>query len=295
MNSLLQFEWRRFFKRLYDKALDTDIFNRSAQVAFYFSFALFPFLFFLVSVLGIVLESAGGLRDELFVYIRQILPSEAAELVQHTVGEIVKTSSGGKLAIGLVITLWSASSGIDGIRNALNAVYELKETRSWWATKAASLVFTLVSLALTAAVLGLVFYGGKFGGFMLTSIGVSEVSPFLAVCIQWISVVAVMLFACEMIYNLLPDFRRFKWIWITPGSVVAIVLWLILTSGFRAYVAYFNSYDKAYGSLGAVIILMLWLYLTALVVMIGGGINAVTAEMRTPGEEPAEGPEPEEG
>ncbi len=88
-----------------------------------------------------------------------------------------------------------------------------------------------------------------------------------------------MLFAFEVIYNLLPDFKKRYWKWITPGSIAAIILWLILTTGFRTYISYFNSYDRTYGSLGAVIILMLWLYLTALVVMVGGAINTVTQEL----------------
>ena len=89
-----------------------------------------------------------------------------------------------------------------------------------------------------------------------------------------------MLFACEIIYNLLPDFKKFRWAWVTPGSIVAIVLWVVLTSGFRLYLGYFNSYNKAYGSLGAVMIMMLWLYLTASALMIGGAINSVLLELR---------------
>ncbi|MFN2412415.1 MAG: YihY/virulence factor BrkB family protein, partial [Pyrinomonadaceae bacterium] len=95
-------------------------------------------------------------------------------------------------------------------------------------------------------------------------------------------------FACEVIYNLLPDFKEFHWIWITPGSIVAIILWLVLTNGFRIYLGYFNTYNKAYGSLGAVIIMMLWLYLTASALMIGGAINAVLHELRTKGSKPPE-------
>ncbi len=89
-----------------------------------------------------------------------------------------------------------------------------------------------------------------------------------------------MLIACEFIYNFMPDFRKFRWIWLTAGSLVAIMLWLILTSGFRTYLHFFNSYDRTYGSLGAVIIMLLWLYLTAMVIMIGGAINAVLNELR---------------
>ena len=260
--------------------METDIFSRAAQVAFYFSFSLFPLLFFLVSLFGIVLESTEGLKAELFTYVRQIMPSSAFELVRKTVEEIIDSSSSGKLTLGLAITLWSASAGIDSVRSALNAVYELRETRWWWKTKAQSLAITLLLILLVAVVLGIVFYGWQAAQVALSYIGLQVTSPLVLVSIQWISILVVMLFACEVIYNLLPNFKKYRWDWITPGSIVAIVLWLLLTRGFRLYLEYFNTYNKAYGSLGAVIILMLWLYLTAIVVMIGGVINAVLREMR---------------
>lgn len=260
--------------------MDTDIFSRAAQVAFYFSFSLFPLLFFLISLFGIVLETTDGLKAELFTYIRQVMPSSAFELVRRTVEEIVDSSSSGKLTLGLAITLWSASAGIDSVRNALNAVYELRETRWWWKTKAQSLAITLLLILLVAVVLGIVFYGWQAAQVALSYVGLQVTSPLVLVSIQWISILLVMLFACEVIYNLLPNFKKYRWDWITPGSIVAILLWLLLTRGFRLYLEYFNSYNKAYGSLGAVIILMLWLYLTAIVVMIGGVINAVLREMR---------------
>jgi len=260
--------------------MDTDIFSRAAQVAFYFSFSLFPLLFFLISLFGIVLETTDGLKAELFTYVRQIMPSSAFELVRKTVEEIIESSSSGKLTIGLAITLWSASAGIDSVRSALNAVYELRETRWWWKTKAQSLAITLLLILLVAVVLGIVFYGWQAAQVALSYVGLQVTSPLVLVSIQWISILLVMLFACEVIYNLLPSFKKYRWEWITPGSIIAILLWLLLTRGFRLYLDYFNSYNKAYGSLGAVIILMLWLYLTAIVVMIGGVINAVLHEMR---------------
>ncbi len=285
---MAKFEWRPFFIRLYERSFDADIFSRAAQIAFYFSFALFPLLYFLVSLFGLLLDSSDGLRNELFSYLRQILPVSVLDLVRKTVDEIVANSTGGKLTLGLVITLWSASAGIDGIRSALNAVYELKETRSVWRTKMQSLIYTLVVAVLTFVVLAIVFYGWQLVGYALASIGFEVSSPLVLVAIQWIAMLLVMLFACEVIYNLLPDFKEFHWIWITPGSIVAILLWLVLTNGFRIYLGYFNTYNKAYGSLGAVMIMMLWLYLTALALMIGGAINAVLHELRTKSSTPPE-------
>ena len=275
---LQSFDWKRFFTRLYERTFEADIFDRAAQVAFYFSFAVFPLLYFLVSLFGLVIESSEGLRGELFSYLRQILPSAVFDLIRKTIDEVVANSTGGKATVGLVITLWSASAGVDAIRNALNAIYDLKDSRSWWRTKLQSLALTLVIAILTTVVLAIVFYGWQLVQFVLASLGLAVSSPLILVTIQWISILLIMLLACEIIYNLLPAFKKFRWVWITPGSIVAIILWIVLTSGFRLYLSYFNSYNKAYGSLGAVIIMMLWLYLTATALMIGGVINSVLDE-----------------
>ena len=280
MKSVIKFDWKTFFLRLYEKAFGADIFSRAAQVAFYFSFALFPLLYFLVSLFGLLIESSDGLRDELFVYLRQIMPLAVFDLVKKTVEEIVVNSTGGKATLGLAVTLWSASAGVDAIRVALNDIYGLKDSRIWFKTKAQSLFFTLIVSALTTAVLAFVFYGWQLFQYALAGIGLEITLPLILVSIQWVSILVIMLFACEIIYNLLPDFKKFRWMWVTPGSVVAILLWIILTTSFRTYLGYFNSYNKAYGSLGAVIIMMLWLYLTASALMIGGAINAVLHEMR---------------
>ena len=153
---------------------------------------------------------------------------------------------------------------------------------------------TLLLILLVAVVLGIVFYGWQLSQVALAYLGLEVTSPLVLISIQWLSTIVVMLFACEIIYNLLPNFERYRWEWVTPGSIVAILLWLLLTRGFRLYLEYFNSYNKAYGSLGAVMILMLWLYLTAIVIVIGGTINAVLHAMHdkreaVPSVEEAEG------
>lgn len=282
------FDWIRFFKRLYKKADDSDLFNRAAQAAFYFSFALFPLIFFLVSLFGLVLTSTDALKAELFEYLRQIMPASVFVLVRNTVDEVAANSSSGKLTIGLVVALWSASAGVDAVRAALNSVYQLRERRNWFLMKAQSLALTFVVTILAGIGLAVVFYGWQIVQAATIWIGLPITSPFFLTAIQWISILAVMLFACEVIYNFLPDFRKFKWIWITAGSLVAIVLWLLLTGGFRLYLSFFNNYDKTYGSLGAVIILLLWLYLTALVLMAGGAINAVLHDLRFEEEDTSE-------
>jgi membrane protein len=272
-------QWKTFFRKLYDKVDSTDLFNRAAQVAFYFSFAFFPLLLFLVTLIGIVLGSTENLKRELYSYLFQIMPPSAFDLVHKTLEEIVENSSSGKLTIGVFITLWSASAGVDSIRSALNAVYELKETRSWWNTKLQSLVLTLLFILLIAIALIVVSSGWQLFQYLLGLMGLEVASPLILIGIQWTSLLIVLLFSTEIIYSWVPCFDKFRWVWITPGALVAMVLWVVFTGGFRIYLQYFNTYNKAYGSLGAVIILMLWMFLSGTTILIGGAINSVLTDM----------------
>ena len=273
------FPWKTFFSRLYDLAFEADILSRAAQVAFYFSFAIFPLLLFLISLAGIVLDSSDNIKSEVFASLRQLMPATAFDLLHKTVEEVVASSTSGKLTIGLIATLWSASAGLDAIRNALNAIYRLNDKRPWLKTKLQSVVLTFVLIVLGSIAVSVTFYGWELIHLGAAAIGVQVSSPLVLAGSQWLAMLIVVLLGCEVFYNLLPAFDRFRWVWITPGSVVAIILWVALTTAFRMYVTYFNSYNKAYGSLGAVIVLMLWLYLTATALMVGGAINAVLAEL----------------
>lgn len=279
MFSFNDLEWKVFFSKLWGRILETDIFDRSAQTAFFFTFALFPLLFFIVSLFGLIIGTTDGLREELFAYLHRLMPAVVYTLVSTTLLEIVKNSSSTKVVLGLAAALWAASAGVDGIRNALNAVYSLKEYRSWWQTKLQSVLMTLLMVLLVGGVLLVVFYGGKVTASISHAAGVDAASFWIA-AVQWITILAILLVACELIYNLLPAFRPRRWIWLNAGSVVAIVSWIALTGAFRLYLQYFNSYDRAYGSLGAVIVTMLWLYFTAMSVMTGGIINVVLSEMK---------------
>jgi membrane protein len=279
LNDLREISVKDFFKRLYAKAWDEeDLLSSAAQVAFYFAFALFPLLLFLITLFGLVLESAADLRAEMFFYLRQVMPGSASDLVQKTIEEVTQNSSGGKLTLGIAIALYSASVGIDSIRIALNGVYNLTETRPWWKTKLLTLFLTFILAVLITVALGIIFYGEKFLTLILDWIKLPIPSPFFLGILQWVTVLVVLISTFALLYNYLPKHKKRTWVWITPGAIVGIVLWLALSYAFRLYLDYFNTYDKTYGSLGAVIILMLWLYLTALVILIGGSINAVLQE-----------------
>jgi membrane protein len=269
------FASKAFFHQLWDKIYDTGLLDRAAQVAFYFSFAFFPLLLVLLTVFGLILDKTDNLQAELYRYLARVMPLSAYNLVRTTMDEVIAASSGSKLTLGLFATLWSASAGIDSLRSALNAVYEVDEDWAYWKLKGQSLLLTLGFILLLAIALTVITAGTSLAD-TATSTSLGENAMLV---VQWIALVVVLLFATAVIYSWLPSFEEFKWVWISPGSVVAIVLWIILTAGFKLYLQYFNSYNKAYGSLGAVIILMLWMYLTALALLIGGAINSVLTEM----------------
>jgi membrane protein len=274
----MKFAPKQFFTRLYEKALDEDILSSAAQVGFYFMFALFPLLLFLVSIFGVVLEKSDDLRHELFVYLRQIMPGSALELVEKTLTEVVQGSSGGKLTLGFVIALWSASAGIDSVRTALNSVYKLKETRPYWKTKLYSLILTLGIALLISIALGIIFYGSQFLSLVLGYMSLPIPSPLFLQILSFIVVGAVLTLTFALLYSFVPNHVPFAWHWISPGAIVAIILWVGASLSFRLYLHYFDSYAKTYGSLGAIIILMLWLFITALAIIIGGAINAILDE-----------------
>lgn len=280
-----------FFRELYRKSIEEDIFSSAAQVAFYFSFAIFPLLLFLVTLLGILLGSANDFRSDLYYYLASIMPISAFELVRTTIEEITESSSGGKLTLGLLVALWSASAGVDGLRTALNGVYGYKEKRSWFLTKAISVTFTFILTFLVTIALGGVFYGWQGISHLFSLLGFEITSPYILVALQWLVTFLLVLVVFEILYNVLPCRRPFRWYWITPGAFVGIILWLLLSSGLRTYLFYWNTYDRFYGSLGAVIILMLWLYLTSLVILIGGAINSIIDGMKNGPRDTAEAPE----
>jgi membrane protein len=257
------FRWKTFGHELYNKTLETDVFGRAAQVAFYFSFAFFPLLLFLVTLFGMLLESTESMQAELYQYLGRIMPTDAFDLVRSTMEEIIGNSSGGKLTLGAFVTLWSASAGVDSLRNSLNSVYEVDEDRSWWYTKLQSLIITFLFIVMLGIALG-----ALAAGWNMLERGMAVAGYHIA-----------LIFVTAVIYSWLPSFEEFHWVWVSPGAIVAIILWAILTGGFRLYLQYFNSYNKAYGSLGAVIILMLWMYLTGMALLIGGAINSVLTEM----------------
>lgn len=266
--------WKDLFKRVVSEIQEDDVFGRAAQLAYYFLLALFPLLLFLTAVIGLVLGSGTGLRHSLFNYLSQVLPGSAFQLVDSTIQEVSAASGGGKITFGILAALWAASNGMGAITEALDAAYDVKESRPWWRRRLTAVGLTVSLSVLIISALILVLYGGRLADYVAGSLGFGEAFTIAWKVLQWPIVLVFILLAFALIYYLAPDLREQNWAWITPGSVVGVMLWLLVSFGFRLYLHFFDSYSKTYGTLGAVIVLMLWLYLTGAAILVGGEVNS---------------------
>jgi len=266
--------WRELAKRVWAEVQEDNVFGRAAELSYYFLLALFPFLIFLTSVIGLILGSGTGTRHTFFQYLARIMPPSAFQLIDNTMYEVSESSGGGKLSFGILAALWAASNGLGAITESLNTAYDLKESRPWWKQRLTAIGLTVALSILIIGALILVVAGGRIAEWLAAHYGLGPVFPIGWKIIQWPVVLACMTFAFALIYYLAPDFREQAWQWLTPGAVIGVVLWLLVSLAFRIYLHYFNSYSATYGSLGAVIILMLWLYFTGAAVLIGGEVNS---------------------
>jgi membrane protein len=254
---------------------EDELSTRSAALSYYFVLALFPMLLFLVSLIGVFAGPGSQGRNSIISGVGRLAPGSASDLVHSVVNQTFKSSSGLKLAMGLLGALWAASGGMSAVVVSLNVVYRVKETRAWWKQKLTIIGLTLALAALIVIALVLVLYGGKIGQLLATQIRLSEVFRIAWKVLQWPLSFAAMFLSFSVIYYFGPDLKERKWFWVTPGAVAGVALWLVASLGFRLYLQFFNSYSATYGSVGAVIILMLWLYLTGFAVLIGGELNWV--------------------
>lgn len=266
--------WKKMGLRVWTEMNADDVFGGAAKLAYYFLLALFPLLIFLTSTIGLIVGSETSMRNTLFQYLARVMPSSAFQLIDSTMLEVTSASSAGKLSFGLLLALWAASNGMGAITDALNTAYDVEETRAWWKRRLAAVLLTIGLSVLIISALALVIGGGRLADYLAAVFGFSSAFIWSWKILQWPLALVFMLSAFALIYYFAPDVRDQDWKWITPGSVIGIALWLFASFGLKSYLHFFNSYSATYGSLGAVIILMLWLYLTGLAVLIGGEVNA---------------------
>ena len=267
--------WSQLAKRVWAGIDDDDLINRAYELAYNFLLAVFPLLLFLVALLGLFANAGTGLRNGLFSYFQKALPPAAYQLVNSTLDEISQNAGAAKVTFGLVFALYTGSGGMTQLVSTLNAAYGVREGRSWIKVHLLSIGLTAGIALLVIAALGLTLVGGHIAEQVGNDIGLSLAFIVGWKVLQWFLAFAFIVVAFALIYYFAPDVKERHWYWITPGSLFGVVLWVAASAAFRAYLHFFNSYTKTYGSLGAVIILMIWFYVTGFAFLVGGEINSV--------------------
>lgn len=265
---------RQLGKKVINAVNDDFLLDRASALAYNSILALFPLLLFLLALLGIFASRSSTLQTNLMGYVAQVLPPEAFQVIQHTLTEVTKNTGGAKLTLGIVLTLWFASSGMSSMMSALDGAYEVRESRSFIKVRLTAIGLTIAISVLVITALLAVLAGGWLTKNLGSYYGLHEVTIVAWRAAQIVAAIAFITLAFSIIYYFGPDVEEQHWYWITPGSFLGVLLWIAASAGFRVYLHFFNSYGKTYGSLGAAMILLMWLYITGFAFLIGGEINA---------------------
>jgi membrane protein len=258
-------------RRAFRRSREDEILERAAALSYYFVFALIPTLLFLTTLLGLL--PTPDLMPQLMSYVDRVLPRDAASLLKRTLSEVVTGASGGLLSIGVLAAVLGASSGMLSIMRALNAAYGITDNRTWLRRRLIAFGLTLgFSVFVLTAMLMLVF-GERIGEAIGDWFGLDSLSTRAWHLLQWPIVAFLGLTGLTLVYYLAPAAHR-GWCWITPGSTVALVSWLVMSLGLRFYVSRFANYNATYGSIGGVILLMLWLYWSGVALLVGAEIDS---------------------
>jgi membrane protein len=276
---------KQFAKELYQETSEDDIFNGAAALGYYLTLAIFPAMIFLMAVIPYL--PIANVDQAIMDLLRQALPASAADMFEGVVNEITSQQRGGLLSFGLLATLWASSAGMYAIMQQLNITYDVKESRGF---VKARLTAILLSVLFTVLVLGgfsLIVLGGQLQEWLSARFGLSDALLMAFVVFRWVMIVLGLLLAFALIYYLAPDVKQ-RFVFITAGSVVGVTVLAIASIGFAFYAQNFGDYSATYGSIGAVIILMLWLYIAGLSILIGSEINSLVEHHSPEGKEKGE-------
>ena len=262
-----------FAKELLTRIQKVDVTGLASQLAFFFLLSLFPLLIFLITLLPYLNLD----ESQILIFIREFAPTNVALLIEDTLEEILNNRNGGLLSIGALATVWAASKGMNALSKALNRSYFVEETRSFIISRAMSVVFTIMLIGVLVIALVLPIFGQQIGMIAFTYLGYEQGFITLWNSLRWIIPPALIFFVFSILYWIVPNINiHLKSV--IPGAAFATIGWILTSLAFSFYVGSFGNYSSTYGSIGAIIVLMMWLYFSAIILMLGGQINAVMTE-----------------
>lgn len=263
--------WGELLKRTFNEIIADDILSLAAQQAYYFFFALFPALLAMISIASFF--PVHNLVDEVVAMLGQFAPKDVIDIVATQMLKISESKAGGLLTLAFLFTLWSSSTAVLSMCTTLNIAYDITESRPWWKVRLIAVgltvglaIFVLVSMTLVVA-------GPGLAEQVAETMRLGAAFEWTWKIVQWPLVFLLVTTAIALVNYFAPDAKQ-EWVWITPGSVLATALWVAVSLGFKFYITSFGNYNETYGTIGGVMVLLLWFYLTSLAILIGAELNA---------------------
>jgi membrane protein len=263
--------WLELARRTVRDTMRDGCFGLAAQLAFYFFLAVFPALLLMVSLLALLpIDARAALALE---RLSTVLPSDGLAIVREQLTRVLQGPPGGVLTLAVAGALWSSSSAMTAIIDTLNHAYDIEERRPWWKTRLLAIGLTIAIAVLILVAFILVVGGGDLARWLAASIGAGDTFASVWTVVQSTVALALVVAALELIYYAAPNAES-EWSWLTPGAVLACGLWVCASLGFKLYVRQFADFGAVYGSIGGIIVLLLWFYLTGLAILVGAELNA---------------------
>lgn len=261
---------KRYVKVFFMRLAADNIFDLSAQLAYYFLLSLFPFLIFALAMLNYL----GITSDTVLGLIQRFAPTQSFDLIKKNLQTVLDVQRGGLLSFGILFAVWTASNAINSLIRALNRAYNVEESRHFLIARGIAILLTIGMIIVIVMALTLPVFGEVIGRFLLVHLGLEQRFSAVLDLLRWLISFLIIVFVLSCLYYFAPN-KKVYFKDVVFGAVIAAVGWQIASLGFSYYVSHLSNFSTTYGSLGTVIILMIWFYLTALVIIIGGEINAV--------------------
>jgi membrane protein len=263
--------WSTIIRRTIHEVDEDRCFALAAQLAFYFLLALFPALLVLVALLAYL--PVENTLSELVATLGTVAPPELVELLRAQLAQIGAGNAAGVITFGILGAIWSSSAAMVAIIDALNHAYDITERRPWWKRRLVAIALTIMLAVFSVVALALVLAGPAVAAVLARST-VDNGGSALWNALRWLIMLGSVLLALDLVYHFAPN-RRGRWTWLTPGAVVATVLWILSSFAFKAYLSSAADYSATYGAIGGAIVTMLWFYLSGLAMLVGAELNGV--------------------
>jgi membrane protein len=257
-------------KRTARETIEDDCTSIAAQLSYYFALALFPALLFVVALASYL---PYNVVNEVVAALAPIAPPEVLEIIRKQLESIVAGEQTSLVTIGILGALWSSSGAMTSIVSALNRAYDIPETRPWWKVRLVSIALTIALVLFVLLSFTMIVAGPRAGSWLAGWFGLSTAFDAAWVYLRWPAIFALATTGIAIVFYYAPDADQ-DWVWITPGSILTTILWVLFSMVFRLYVTRVGDYTATYGALAGAAILLLWLYFSGLALLIGGELNS---------------------